>query len=316
MLANAKISVIGAGQVGGTTMMRLAEKQLAKTVVVVDIVEGLPQGKALDEMEAAPIEGFDTEIIGTNDYKDTENSDIVIITSGLPRKPGMSRDDLLVTNVKIMKEVTEQVAKYSPNAIIVVVANPLDAMVYAAKKVSGFADDKVFGQAGCLDSTRFARFIAWEAKCSVKAVQAMTLGGHGDDMVPLTRYSTVRGVPITEVFDKETIERLVERTRKGGGEIVSLLKTGSAFYATASAVVQMIESIVLDKQDILPCAVKTQGKYGLDPDLYVGLPAKLGQKGVEEVVELQLNEDELNALRASADHVRDLCNRVEELKLL
>jgi len=316
MLANAKISVIGAGQVGGTTMMRLAEKELAKTVVVVDIVEGLPQGKALDEMEAAPIERFDTEIIGTNDYKDTENSDIVIITSGLPRKPGMSRDDLLVTNVKIMKEVTEQVAKYSPNAIIVVVANPLDAMVYAAKKVSGFADDKVFGQAGCLDSTRFARFIAWEAKCSVKAVQAMTLGGHGDDMVPLTRYSTVRGVPITEIFDKDTIERLVERTRKGGGEIVSLLKTGSAFYATASAVVQMIESIVLDKKDILPCAVKTQGKYGLDPDLYVGLPARLGQNGVEEVVELKLNQEELDALKASADHVRALCNRVEELKLL
>jgi len=316
MLANAKISVIGAGQVGGTTMMRLAEKELAKTVVVVDIVEGLPQGKALDEMEAAPIERFDTEIIGTNDYKDTETSDIVIITSGLPRKPGMSRDDLLVTNVKIMKEVTEQVAKYSPNAIIVVVANPLDAMVYAAKKVSGFADDKVFGQAGCLDSTRFARFIAWEAKCSVKAVQAMTLGGHGDDMVPLTRYSTVRGVPITEIFDKDTIERLVERTRKGGGEIVSLLKTGSAFYATASAVVQMIESIVLDKKDILPCAVKTQGKYGLDPDLYVGLPARLGQNGVEEVVELKLNQEELDALKASADHVRALCNRVEELKLL
>ncbi len=316
MLANAKISVIGAGQVGGTTMMRLAEKELAKTVVVVDIVEGLPQGKALDEMEASPIEGFDTEIIGTNDYKDTENSDIVIITSGLPRKPGMSRDDLLVTNVKIMKEVTEQVAKYSPNAIIVVVANPLDAMVYAAKKVSGFADDKVFGQAGCLDSTRFARFIAWEAKCSVKAVQAMTLGGHGDDMVPLTRYSTVRGVPITEIFDKDTIERLVERTRKGGGEIVSLLKTGSAFYATASAVVQMIESIVLDKKDILPCAVKTQGKYGLDPDLYVGLPTRLGQNGVEEVVELKLNQEELDALKASADHVRALCNRVEELKLL
>ena len=316
MLANAKISVIGAGQVGGTTMMRLAEKELAKTVVVVDIVEGLPQGKALDEMEASPIEGFDTEIIGTNDYKDTENSDIVIITSGLPRKPGMSRDDLLVTNVKIMKDVTEQVAKYSPNAIIVVVANPLDAMVYAAKKVSGFADDKVFGQAGCLDSTRFARFIAWEAKCSVKAVQAMTLGGHGDDMVPLTRYSTVRGVPITEIFDKDTIERLVERTRKGGGEIVSLLKTGSAFYATASAVVQMIESIVLDKKDILPCAVKTQGKYGLDPDLYVGLPTRLGQNGVEEVVELKLNQEELDALKASADHVRALCNRVEELKLL
>ncbi len=316
MLANAKISVIGAGQVGGTTMMRLAEKELAKTVVVVDIVEGLPQGKALDEMEASPIEGFDTEIIGTNDYKDTENSDIVIITSGLPRKPGMSRDDLLVTNVKIMKEVTEQVAKYSPNAIIVVVANPLDAMVYAAKKVSGFADDKVFGQAGCLDSTRFARFIAWEAKCSVKAVQAMTLGGHGDDMVPLTRYSTVRGVPITEIFDADTIERLVERTRKGGGEIVSLLKTGSAFYATASAVVQMIESIVLDKKDILPCAVKTQGKYGLDPDLYVGLPTRLGQSGVEEVVELNLTKEELDALKASADHVRALCNRVEELKLL
>ncbi len=316
MLTNAKISVIGAGQVGATTMMRLAEKELAKTVVVVDIIEGMPQGKALDEMEAAPIEGFDTEIIGTNDYKDTENSDIVIITSGMPRKPGMSRDDLLSTNVKIVKDVTENVVKYSPNAIIIVVTNPLDAMVYTAKKVSGFPDNKVFGQAGCLDSTRFARFIAWEAKCSVKAVQAITLGGHGDDMVPLTRYSTVRGVPITELFDKETIDRLVERTRKGGGEIVSLLKTGSAFYATSSAIVQMVEAIVKDTKDILPCAVKTQGKYGLDPDLYVGLPARLGQNGVEEVVEFKLTDEELEALKASAEHVRQLCNRVEELKLL
>ncbi len=311
-----KISVIGAGMVGGTTMQRLAEKELAKTVVVVDIIEGLPQGKALDEMEAAPIEGFDTEIIGTNDYKDIENSDIVIITSGMPRKPGMSRDDLLTTNVKIMKDVTEQVAKYSPNAIIIVVANPLDAMVYTAKKIGGFPDDKLMGQAGCLDSTRFARFIAWEAKCSVRAVQAITLGGHGDDMVPLVSYSTVRGVPITKIFDKETVERLVERTRKGGGEIVSLLKKGSAFFATASAVVQMVESIVKDKHDILPCAVKTQGKYGLDPDLFVGLPAKLGRKGIEEVIELDLTEDELNALKASAEHVRQLCNRIEELKLL
>ncbi|WP_022671036.1 malate dehydrogenase [Hippea alviniae] len=316
MLANAKISIIGAGQVGGTTMLRIAEKELAKTVVLLDIVEGLPQGKALDEMEAAPIEGFDTEIIGTNDYKDTENSDIVIITSGMPRKPGMSRDDLLEKNVKIMKDVAEKVAKYSPDAIVIVVANPLDAMVYAAKKVGGFADNKLMGQAGCLDSTRFARFIAWEAKCSVKAVQAMTLGGHGDDMVPLTSYSTVRGVPITKIFDKETIDRLVERTRKGGGEIVSLLKTGSAFYATASAVVQMVEAIVKDTKDILPCAVKTQGKYGLDPDLFVGLPAKLGQNGVEEVVELDLTDEELAALKASADHVKELCNRIEELKLL
>ncbi len=316
MLANCKISVIGAGQVGATTMMRLAEKELAKEVVVVDIIEGMPQGKALDEMEAAPIEGFDTEIIGTNDYKDTENSDIVIITSGMPRKPGMSRDDLLSTNVKIVKEVTENVVKYSPNAIIIVVTNPLDAMVYTAKKVSGFPDNRVFGQAGCLDSTRFARFIAWEAGVSVKAVQAITLGGHGDDMVPLTRYSTVRGVPITEIFDKETIDRLVERTRKGGGEIVSLLKTGSAFYATSSAIVQMVEAIVKDTKDILPCAVKTQGKYGLDPDLYVGLPARLGQSGVEEVVEFKLTEEELEALKASAEHVRQLCNRVEELKLL
>ena len=311
-----KISVIGAGMVGGTTMQRLAEKELAKTVVLVDIIEGLPQGKALDEMDAAPIEGFDTEIIGTNDYKDIEGSDIVIITSGMPRKPGMSRDDLLEKNVKIMKDVATQVAKYSPNAIIIVVANPLDAMVYTAKKIGGFPDDKIMGQAGCLDSTRFARFIAWEAKCSVKAVQAITLGGHGDDMVPLTSYSTVRGVPITKIFDKETVERLVERTRKGGGEIVALLKTGSAFYATASAICQMVESIAKDTHDILPCAVKTQGKYGLDPDLFVGLPAKLGKNGVEEVVELELTEDELNALKASADHVRQLCNRIEELKLL
>lgn len=316
MLANAKISVIGAGQVGATTAVRIAEKELAREVVLVDIVEGLPQGKALDEMEASPIEGFDTEIIGTNDYKDTEKSDIVVITSGLPRKPGMSRDDLLSVNVKIVKEVTENVAKYSPNAIIIVVTNPLDAMVYTASKVSGFPDNKVMGQAGCLDSTRFKRFIAWEAKVSVKAVEAITLGGHGDDMVPLPKYSTIRGVPITEIFTKEQIDRLLDRTRNGGGEIVKLLKTGSAFYATSSAVVQMIDSIVRDKKDILPCAVKTQGKYGLAKDLFVGLPVKLGLSGVEEIVEFKLSNEELQALKLSADHVKELCNRVEELKLL
>ncbi|HHS48719.1 MAG TPA: malate dehydrogenase [Desulfurella acetivorans] len=316
MLANAKISVIGAGQVGGTTAVRIAEKELAREVVLVDVVEGLPQGKALDEMEASPIEGFDTEIIGTNDYKDTENSDIVVITSGLPRKPGMSRDDLLSVNVKIVKEVTEQVAKYSPNAIIIVVTNPLDAMVYTASKVSGFADNKVMGQAGCLDSTRFKRFIAWEAGVSVKSVEAMTLGGHGDDMVPLVSYSTIRGVPISQFFTKEQIDRLVDRTRNGGGEIVKLLKTGSAFYATSSAIVQMIDSIVQDKKDVLPCAVKSQGKYGLEKDLFVGLPVKLGISGVEEIIELKLSDDELKALKASADHVKELCNRVEELKLL
>jgi len=316
MLANAKISVIGAGQVGATTAVRIAEKELAREVVLVDIVDGLPQGKALDEMEASPIEGFDTEIIGTNDYKDTENSDIVVITSGLPRKPGMSRDDLLSVNVKIVKEVTEQVAKYSPNAIIIVVTNPLDAMVYTASKVSGFADNKVMGQAGCLDSTRFKRFIAWEAGVSVKSVEAMTLGGHGDDMVPLVSYSTIRGIPISQFFTKDQIDRLVDRTRNGGGEIVKLLKTGSAFYATSSAVVQMIDSIVLDKKDVLPCAVKSQGKYGLGKDLFVGLPVKLGLSGVEEIVELKLSDEELNALKVSADHVKELCNRVEELKLL
>jgi len=316
MLANAKISVIGAGQVGATTAVRIAEKELAREVVLVDIVDGLPQGKALDEMEASPIEGFDTEIIGTNDYKDTENSDIVVITSGLPRKPGMSRDDLLSVNVKIVKEVTEQVAKYSPNAIIIVVTNPLDAMVYTASKVSGFADNKVMGQAGCLDSTRFKRFIAWEAGVSVKSVEAMTLGGHGDDMVPLVSYSTIRGIPISQFFTKDQIDRLVDRTRNGGGEIVKLLKTGSAFYATSSAVVQMIDSIVLDKKDVLPCAVKSQGKYGLGKDLFVGLPVKLGLSGIEEIVELKLSDEELKALKVSGDHVKELCNRVEELKLL
>lgn len=316
MLANAKISVIGAGQVGATTAVRIAEKELAKKVVLVDIVEGLPQGKALDEMEASPIEGFDTEVIGTNDYKDTENSDIVVITSGLPRKPGMSRDDLLSVNVKIVKEVTQEVAKYSPNAIIIVVTNPLDAMVYTASKVSGFADNKVIGQAGCLDSVRFKRFIAWEAGVSVKAVEAMTLGGHGDDMVPLVSYSTIRGIPISQFFTQEQIDKLVDRTRNGGGEIVKLLKTGSAFYATSSAVVQMIDSIIGDKKDVLPCAVKTQGKYGLPKDLFVGLPVKLGLSGVEDIIELKLSDNELNGLKVSADHVRDLCNRVEELKLL
>lgn len=314
MISNVKVSVIGAGHVGATTAMRVLEKNLAKTVILLDIVEGLPQGKALDEMEAAPIEGFDGELIGTNDYKDTANSDIIIITSGLPRKPGMSRDDLLEKNVKIVKSVTEQVVKYSPNAILLTVTNPLDAMVYTVKKVSGFDDNHIVGMAGCLDSARFSRFIAWEAGCSVKNVNSFVLGGHGDTMVPLTRYSTVSGVPITKLFSKERVEAIIDRTRKGGGEIVKLLKTGSAYYATSSAICQMVRAISFDTKEIMPCAAALHGEYGVD-GIFAGVPVKLGMNGVEEVVEFDLTNEEKALFKASADHVQELCNKVDSLKL-
>ncbi len=314
MISNTKVSIIGAGHVGATTAMRVLEKGFAKTVVLVDIVEGLPQGKALDEMEAAPIEGFDGELIGTNDYSDTADSDIVVITSGLPRKPGMSRDDLLEKNVKIVKSVTEQVAKYSPNAILIIVTNPLDAMVYTAKKVSGFQDNHIMGMAGCLDSARFSRFIAWEAGCSVKNVNAFVLGGHGDNMVPLARYSTVSGVPITKMFANDRVESMIDRTRKGGGEIVKLLKTGSAYFAPSSSVCKMIKAITFDSKEIMPIAAALHGEYGVN-GVFVGAPAKLGKSGVEEIVEFDLTDEEKTLFRASADHVKELCDKVDGLKL-
>ena len=304
-----KITVIGAGNVGATTAQRLAEKQIGD-VVLIDIAEGLPQGKALDLAEAAPIEKHDAAVCGSNDYEVSKNSDIIIITAGIPRKPGMSRDDLISTNAKIIKEVTTQAAKFSPEAILIVVSNPLDAMCHVALEASGFPKNRVIGMAGVLDSARFRTFIARELNVSVENTHAFVLGGHGDTMVPLPRYSTVAGIPITELMDKETIDRLIERTRNGGAEIVGLLKTGSAFYAPASAAVEMAESILKDKKKILPCAVLLEGEYDIT-GLFIGVPVKLGAAGVEEVIQIKLTDDERQALNASAEAVREL---VETLK--
>jgi len=299
-----KVTVIGGGNVGSTTAQRLAEKELCD-VVLVDIVEGMPQGKALDLMEAAPVEKHDAKLIGTNDYKETEGSDIIIITAGIPRKPGMSRDDLISTNAGIVKMATEQAVKLSPDAIIIIVSNPLDAMCHVAYNASGFPKERVIGMAGVLDSARFRAFIAMELNVSVENTHAFVLGGHGDTMVPLPRYSTVAGIPITELMTKERIDALVERTANGGAEIVKLLKTGSAYYAPASSAVEMAEAILKDKKKILPCAAYLQGEYGIH-DLFIGVPVKLGAKGVESVIEITLTEDEKNALMKSAAAVEEL----------
>lgn len=299
-----KITVVGAGFVGATAAHWAASKELGN-VVLVDIVEGMPQGKGLDLMEAAPVEGFDAEVIGTNDYADTADSDVVIITAGIPRKPGMSRDDLLNTNTNIVKAVTEQVANHSPNAFLIIVSNPLDAMVYVAHKVSGFPTNRVMGMAGVLDSARFRTFIAMELGVSVKDIQAFVLGGHGDSMVPLPRYTTVSGIPIPDLMPRERIEALVERTRKGGGEIVSLLKTGSAFYAPSAAAVQMAESILKDQKRILPCAAYCDREYGVG-GYFVGVPAMLGTGGVEKVIEIQLTAEEKTAFDDSVAAVKEL----------
>ena len=298
-----KVTVIGAGNVGATAAQRLAEKELCD-VVLVDIVEGVPQGKSLDLTEAAPIEKHDARLIGTNNYEDTADSDIVIITAGIPRKPGMSRDDLIGTNAGIMKSVTEKVAKSSPNAIIIVVSNPLDAMCQVAYEASGFPKNRVVGMAGVLDSARFRAFIAMELNVSVENTHAFVLGGHGDTMVPLPRYSTVAGIPITELISKERIDAIVERTRNGGAEIVKLLTT-SAYYAPASAAVEMAESILKDKKKILPCAAYLQGEYGIK-DLFIGVPVKLGAGGIEEIIEITLTNEEKAALKKSADAVQEL----------
>ena len=298
-----KITVIGAGNVGATTAQRIVDKELANEVVLVDILEGIPQGKALDMYEATPVEMTDARVIGTNGYAETAGSDIVVLTAGLPRKPGMSRDDLMNTNSGIMKACAESVVKYSPNTILVVVANPLDVMTYVAMKVSGFDRTRVIGMAGVLDTARFRTFIAMELKVSVEDVTAFVLGGHGDSMVPLPRYSTVAGIPITELMSPETIERLVKRTRDGGIEIVNFLKTGSAYYAPSSATVAMVESIVKDKKRILPCAVYLKGEYGIN-DTVVGVPVKLGANGVEDIVQIKLNADEQAALNKSANDVK------------
>lgn len=299
-----KVSVIGAGNVGATCAQRLAEKGYAD-VVLVDIIEGMPQGKALDILQAGPILGFDSRLIGTNSYEQTANSDIVVITSGVPRKPGMTRDDLLLTNMEIVKNVVQRVVEFSPDCIIVLVTNPLDAMTQLALHISGFSRNRVFGMSGLLDTARFRTFLALELDVSVEDVSAFVLGGHGDAMVPVPRLTTVGGIPITEFLPKETIERIVKRTIGGGGEIVSLLKTGSAFYAPSAAVVQMVDAIFLDKKKILPCAVYLEGEYDIK-GVVVGVPAKLGKKGIEQIIQIKLTPTEQTALNRSAEGVREL----------
>jgi malate dehydrogenase len=299
-----KISIVGSGNVGATAAHWIASKELAD-VVLIDIIEGVPQGKALDLLEAMPIEKRDSYVIGTNDYADTANSDIVVITAGIPRKPGMSRDDLLNTNYKIMADVVGKVVKYSPNCILIVVSNPLDAMAQAAYKLSKFPRERVIGMAGVLDSARFRAFIADELKVSVENVTAFVLGGHGDTMVPLPRYSTVAGIPITELIAPDRLAQLVQRTRDGGAEIVKYLKTGSAYYAPSSAVTEMAEAILKDKKKILPCAAYLEGEYGIK-GLYVGVPVKLGAKGIEQIIQIKLTSEEQAALNKSADAVKEL----------
>lgn len=305
-----KITVIGAGHVGETTAHLLALKELGD-VVITDIIESLPQGKGLDMLEAGPISGYNVSVKGSNNYEDIKGSDIVVLTAGVPRKPGMSRDDLLNVNIAIVKDVVVNVKKYCKNAILIVITNPLDAMTYAAWKLSGFPKNRVVGMAGVLDQARLSAFISMELNVSVENINAMVLGGHGDDMCPLPRYTTVAGVPITELMSKETIDKLVERTKKGGGEIVALLKTGSAYYAPAASAVDMVDAILKDKKKIVPCCALLEGEYGVN-GLYVGVPAKLGSKGVEEVVQLKLTEDEKKVFEKSVTAVKTL---VDVMKL-
>ena len=299
-----KVTIVGAGQTGGSMARDLAARGYAD-VVLLDVVEGLPQGKALDITQAAPIVGFDSHVSGTNDWKDTASSDVVIITSGRPRGPGMSRDDLVAANTEIVRSVTEQAAKHSPNAIIIIFANPLDVMCYVAKKASGFPRERVFGQSGVLDTARFRAFIARELDVSVEDVHAYVLGGHGDDMVPLVRYTTVGGIPISELLPPERVEAIVERTRKGGGEIVSLLKTGSAYYAPAAATISMVEAVLLDRKRILPCAAYLEGEYGVN-GIFMGVPVKLGARGIEQIIEVKLTAAEQSAFERSASSVREV----------
>ena len=297
-----KISIIGAGFVGATAAHWAAEKELGD-VVLVDILEGIPQGKALDLFQASPVEGFDARVIGSNRFEETMDSDVVIVTSGVPRKPGMSREDLLEINKKIIESVVAEVVKKSPQAILIMVTNPLDTMTYLAFKRSGLPKQKVMGMAGILDTARFKAFIAMELGVSVEDIQALLLGGHGDEMVPLPRYTTISGIPLSQLLSKETIDRLVDRTRKGGGEIVNLLKTGSAFYAPSAAAIQMTEAILKDKKRILPCCVYLDGEYGLK-DICFGVPVKLGAGGVESIIELQLTEEEKKLVAKSAESVK------------
>lgn len=310
-MSRKKITVIGGGNVGATTAHRLAELQLGD-VVLVDIVEGMPQGKCLDLMQSGPIFGYDTRLTGTNGYEETAGSDIVVITSGIPRKPGMSRDDLLRTNAGIVKSVTEQVVAGSPNAILIVVSNPLDAMTWVAWTASQFPAHRVMGMAGVLDSARFRTFLAMELNVSVENINAFVLGGHGDTMVPVLSYTNVAGIPITKLIPHDRLQQIVQRTRDGGAEIVKLLKTGSAYYAPSAASVEMVEAILRDKKKILPCAAYCTGQYGIK-DLFVGVPVKLGANGVEQIIEVDLNEEEQKQLEYSANAVKELTERTKEL---
>lgn len=311
MLAKTKVSVIGGGHVGESATFLLAMKELADEVVMVDIVENLPQGKALDMMQAGPVLGYDTKVVGTNDMADIKDSDVIIMTAGFPRKPGMTREDLIGQNTPIMKSVAQGIKEYAPDSIVIVVANPLDAMTYMCKKVTGFPDHRIVGQAGVLDSTRFMAFLGMETGVSIKNIQGMTLGSHGDDMVPLTSLALVGGRPVGEVVKKEKLDAIVQRTKKGGGELVKLMGT-SAYWAPAAGAVLMAESIVMDKKMILPCHAILHGEYGIE-GLFVGVPVKLGRNGIEEIVEFDLSDDDKAALKKSADHVKEVCDIVDGL---
>ena len=305
-----KITVVGAGNVGATAAQRIAEKELARTVVMVDVADGIPQGKGLDQWESAPIELFDSRVVGTTGYDETKDSDVVVITAGIARKPGMSRDDLLNTNAGIVKAVSEQVKATSPNAIIIVVSNPLDVMCYVAKAVSGFPRERVSGMAGVLDTARYRSFLAMELDVSVRDIQAMVLGGHGDTMVPLISYTTVSGIPITQLMAKDKLDAIVDRARNGGAEIVKLLKTGSAYYAPSAGAVQMVEAIVRDQKRILPCSAWLEGEYGMT-GRFLGVPVKLGRNGIEQIIEVSLTVDEQAALAKSAEAVREPMSAVK-----
>ena len=299
-----KITVVGAGHVGATAAQRIAEKELAREVVMIDIAEGIPQGKGLDQWESAPIEGFDSRVIGANDYDAAAGSEIFVVTAGIARKPGMSRDDLLKTNAGIVKSVSEQIARVAPDSIVIMVSNPLDVMAWQALQTTGFPRERVIGMAGVLDTARYRSFIALELDVSVEDIQALVLGGHGDTMVPLLNYTTVAGIPLAQLCSQERIDAMIDRTRKGGAEIVGYLKTGSAYYAPSAGAVQMVEAIVKDKKRILPCAAYLTGEYGQN-DIFLGVPCKIGEGGLQEIIEVELDDGERAALQKSADAVRE-----------
>ncbi len=311
-MSTKKITVVGAGHVGATCAQLAAMKELAREVILVDIAEGIPQGKALDQWESAPIEGFDTRVIGANDYERSAGSDIFIVTAGIARKPGMSRDDLLKTNANVIRSVANEIKRVAPDAVVIMVTNPLDVMAQVALETTGFPRERVIGMAGVLDTARYRSFIALELDVSIEDIQALVLGGHGDTMVPLASYTSVSGIPLTQLLAQDRIDALVERTRKGGGEIVAYLKTGSAYYAPAAAAVQMAEAIVKDKRRILPCAAWLQGEYGMR-DLFLGVPCLLGENGLEKVIEVELSDEERQALETSAEHVRSTVEALQAL---